>query len=54
MTRRAKYKEPMTNVLARIKETDHEILKRNASEKENVTEMIQRAVQILINQEGWR
>ena len=52
MTRRAKYKEPMTNVLVRIRQTDHEILKRNASEKENVTEMIQKAVQVFILQNG--
>lgn len=47
-----KYSRKMKKFLANIEEADYEILRRNANEDQNVTEMIQRAVKLFILQHG--
>ena len=50
--RPSKYREPMTNLIIRIKVSQKNILLRNINEERSMTNMVQKAIERFIGMEG--
>ena len=50
--RPSKYREPMTNLIIRIKVSQKNILLRNINEERSMTSMVQKAIERYVGMEG--
>ena len=50
--RPSKYREPMTNLIIRIRKSQKDLLLRNINEERSMTSMVQKAIERFIGMEG--